>query len=212
VPPFLRRELDGEWEFYWSRLLQPEDFKENLQQMTGYINAPQSWNGYIVNSQKIDGYGCATYRLRIKVQNGTYMYGMRILPMGTEYKLWVNGELLSLNGKVGTTGPETAAQYLTREIFFTSQQPYMELILQISNFQHQKGGFWYSIELGSAQQIENSALFKLWFEMFLVGALFIIGLYHLGFYIFRRKERSALYFALFCLDVAIRSLTFTNIS
>lgn len=202
--------LDGQWEFYWDRLLQPEDFKNGQPPMTGYINVPQSWNGYAADGKKLDGYGCATYRLRVRVQNGTDMYGLRVLPMGTAYSLWVNGKLVSSNGKVGSNDKESEAEYLTREVFFTSQEPYIEIVLQISNFQHQKGGFWYSLEIGSAQQIENSALFKLWFNMFLIGALFIIGLYHLGFYIFRRKERSALYFALFCLDVAVRSLTFNE--
>lgn len=201
--------LDGQWEFYWGRLLEPGDFI-NKQQMTGYINVPQSWNGYIVDGKKLDGYGYATYRLRIKVQNETGIYGLKVLPMGTSYKLWVNGEMLASNGKVGSIGADSAAQYLTEEVFFTSQQPYIELVLQISNFAHQKGGFWYSLDFGSAQQVERSALFKLWPDMFLIGALFIIGLYHLGFYIFRRKERSALYFALFCVDVAIRSMTFNE--
>lgn len=202
--------LDGEWEFYWNQLLEAKDFENKKPQMTGYIGVPKSWNGYIVNGEKLKGDGYATYRLRIKVKNGTDMYGLKVLPMGTAYKLWVNGELLSSNGKVGSTSRETAAQYLTKEVFFTSQQPSIELILQVANFEHQKGGFWYSLEIGSVQQIEESVLFKLWFDMFLIGALFIIGIYHLGFYILRRKELSALYFALFCLDVAIRSLTYNE--
>lgn len=202
--------LDGEWEFYWNQLLEPQDFKNKQPQMTGYMDVPKSWNGYIVKGQKLKGEGFATYRLRIKVQNSTDVYGLKVLPMGTAYKLWVNEDMLSSNGKVGSTDKETAAQYLANEVFFTSRQPFIELVLQISNFEHQKGGFWYSLELGSAQQIEKSVLFKLWFNMFLIGALFIIGLYHLGFYIFRRKELSALYFALFCLVVALRSLTFNE--
>lgn len=202
--------LDGNWEFYWNKLLEPQDFKDSKLQMTGYINVPQSWNGYAADGKKLDGYGCATYRLKIKVRSGTGIYGLRVLPMGTAYRLWANGELLASNGRVGSKAGESSAQYLAEEVFFTSQENTIELVLQISNFEHQKGGFWYSLEFGSAQQIEKSTLFKLWFNIFIIGALFIIGLYHLGFYIFRRKERSAFYFALFCLVVAVRSTTFNE--
>ena len=128
--------------------------------MTGYIHVPQSWNGYLVNGRKLTGSGYATYRLIINVkdeaappeagagsESGSALYGLKILPMGTSYRLWINGELVAQNGMVGTEGQKASAQYLAQEVFFTSLQPEIELVLQISNFQHQKGGFWYSPQL-----------------------------------------------------------------
>ncbi|PZD96538.1 hypothetical protein DNH61_06960 [Paenibacillus sambharensis] len=43
-------------------------------------------------------------------------------------------------------------------------------------------------------------------DMFVVGALFIIGLYHLGLFAARSKNLSPLYFALFCISISLRSL------
>ncbi len=202
--------LDGEWEFYWDRLLQPADFQSVLPPKTGYIVVPKSWNGYSVNGKKLTGFGYATYRLIIKATPENRIYGLKILPMGTAYKLWINGNLLSSNGAVGKNSRETVPQYLAKEVFFASGRPAIELILQIANFHHQKGGFWYSLNFGSAGQIEKSGFFKFWFDLFLIGALFITGIYHFGLYILRRKERSTLYFGLFCLVVTIRNLTFNE--
>jgi two-component system sensor histidine kinase ChiS len=202
--------LDGAWEFYWGALLTPEDFKSAGPAATEYISVPKSWNGYVADGKKLDGYGCATYRLLISVRSGGMLYGLKFLPMGTAYKLWVNGELLSSNGIVGASKEESRAQYFTRQVCFNSSRPQIELIVQISNFQHQKGGFWYSPLLGSAEQIEKSVLEKAMLDAFIFGALFLFFIYHISLFLLRRKDRSTLYFALFCLTVAIRSITFNE--
>lgn len=202
--------LDGEWEFFWNQLLEPKNFHVAAPPRPGYIRAPRSWNGYPVHGQKLTGYGYATYRLLIKVKPKNRTYGLKILPMGTAYRLWINGSLAATNGKVGSNRRETAPQYLAKEVFFSTGRPEIELVLQIANFHHQKGGFWYSVQFGSAKQLEKQLLLKFCFDLFLIGALFITSIYHFGLYALRRKERSTLYFGLFCLTVLVRNLTFNE--
>ena len=199
--------LDGEWEFYWDQLPEPADFANNRPQLTGFMRVPRSWNGYPVGGSGLNGHGCATYRLRIKIKHPDVIYGLKILPMGTAYALWIDGELRASNGRVGRTAGETSARYAAKEVYFNTAKPEIELVLQISNFQHHKGGFWYSMSFGTAQQIEKSAINKAIFDAFLIGVLFIFGIYHLNLYLLRRKEPTTLYFALFCLLVAIRYST-----
>ncbi|CAM3476812.1 sensor histidine kinase [Marinicrinis lubricantis] len=43
-------------------------------------------------------------------------------------------------------------------------------------------------------------------DLFLFGCLFIMGLYHLSLFAYRRQEKSVLYFGLFCLLQAMRTL------
>jgi hypothetical protein len=42
-------ELDGEWEFYWSQLLTPADFKSDSSLKCDYIAVPKAWKGYRLN-------------------------------------------------------------------------------------------------------------------------------------------------------------------
>jgi len=108
-------DLNGEWEFYWERLLEPDDFRGVTPPgMTGFFNIPGYWNGYDLKDKKIKGNGYGTFRLIVKVKPGQGQKAVRLEDQGTAYRLWVNGKLLLWNGVVGksrdtmmpwTTGP-----------------------------------------------------------------------------------------------------------
>src|SRR5687768_3437154 len=57
--------LDGEWEFYWNRLLTPVSFlrRDIVRQ---YKPVPLKWNSYRVDGKKLPVGGYCTYRLLIK--------------------------------------------------------------------------------------------------------------------------------------------------
>src|SRR5882724_443715 len=59
--------LEGEWEFYWDRLLTPADFKNRTQPLpTGFAMVTGEWNSQVIGNRKFPGQGYATYRLRVK--------------------------------------------------------------------------------------------------------------------------------------------------
>jgi len=199
--------LDGEWEFYWQELLEPADFKTKQLPTPYYMDIPRPWEGYMVAEEKLLGDGYATFRLNLHIpdESKIKVYGLEVLPMVTAYKLWVDGELAATNGKVGKNERDTTPQYLAKVVPIQSRGTQMELVLQVVNFQHPKGGFWDSLSFGPFQQIQNKFLLGSWVKLFLIGALTIIGIYYLLIYLYRRQERYTLFFGLFCLIVAIRN-------
>ena len=63
--------LNGEWEFYWGRLLKPDDFSgTTLPGMTGFFNLPGYWNGYDSDGKRLKGNGYATFRLKVRMTPG----------------------------------------------------------------------------------------------------------------------------------------------
>ncbi|NIS15362.1 adenylate/guanylate cyclase domain-containing protein, partial [Candidatus Saccharibacteria bacterium] len=48
---------------------------------------------------------------------------------------------------------------------------------------------------------------RLSLDLFLFGSILIIAMYHLGLFLFRRRDRSPLYFSIFCFLIALRILT-----
>ena len=54
--------LDGNWEFYWNELYS-DSSQVTIKQ--DYINLPSSWNNRIINDQKLNGSGFATFKLKI---------------------------------------------------------------------------------------------------------------------------------------------------
>jgi hypothetical protein len=82
--------LEGEWEFYWQKLLAPEDFKSGgAVSRTGYIRVPGTWNGYAPpgngKGQKLPGEGYATYRLVVRTNGDEPVLALKYwtLPLPT---------------------------------------------------------------------------------------------------------------------------------
>ena len=60
--------------------------------------------------------------------------------------------------------------------------------------------------MGTPKQLQKLKESRIAYDLFLYGSILIMALYHLGLFSLRRKERSTLYFGLFCLIIALRIL------
>jgi len=195
--------LSGEWAFYWQQLLSPQTPPPAP---TTFAIVPSRWNDLKVMGQPIPGQGYATYRLTILLAQVHQPLALNMPEVETAYQLYVNGQLLSSNGVVGTT-PDTMTPYwLPKVVAFTPENNQIELLLQISNFEHRNGGPGQLIQLGSEDTIRHQKETSLAFTLFLIGSITIMGIYHLGLFAVRRKDKTPLYFSLLCLLVAIRSV------
>ena len=198
--------LDGEWEFYWNKLYTPETFRASgIEPAPLYFAIPACWNeGYLIDGQELDGVGYATFRLRIRGLSENKLAAFQVPLMNTSYRLWANGSLISTNGVVGASKVEVIPQYLPKTVVTDVADNEIELVLQISNFHHYNGGIWQSIKIGYVDDVLNDSRMKTAFDLFTIGAILIMALYHFGLYALRRKEVSPLFFGLFCLVVAFR--------
>lgn len=195
--------LDGEWAFYWDQLIAPPGIESGL--MTGYINVPGSWNKYTTDKGAVSGSGYGTYRLTVVTDNKGPM-ALKLPRMLTAYKLWVNGELIATNGRVGETRETMTPQYLPQVAFFEARQGTNEILIQVSNFYHHSGGILESIKIGGQEEILKLQHKNIANNVFVFGCLVFIGAYHLALFFFRRKNDSALYFGVFSMLLGIRTL------
>ncbi|MCP3900510.1 MAG: PAS domain-containing protein, partial [Desulfobacteraceae bacterium] len=197
--------LSGEWAFYWNQLLSPIDFKSNkVIKRTGYFNVPGSWNYYRKKEKSFAGTAYATYRLKIKLKEAR-AYAIRILPISTAYKIWINGESLSV-GKVGKSKQDMIPQFSVKTIRFFPENPETEVVLQVSNFYHRSGGPWRSIEVGLFDQMSDQKIKSFGFDLFLISSILIMGIYHLILFVLRRKDITNLYFGALCIAAVVRTL------
>lgn len=195
--------LNGKWEFYQNRLIPPAQLNSETEKK--YIGVPSSWNKYSKSKGVRSGYGYATYKLTfITDKSGTL--ALKIPRLHTAYKLWVNGDLKASAGIVGTQRSEMTPQYLPQIAFFQARQGDNEIVIHISNFYHRSGGMLEGIIIGSETQVLALRYKALANNLFLSGILLFMGLYHIIFFFFRRKNYSPLYFGVFCVLIGIRTL------
>ncbi len=199
-------DLHGLWELYWGQLLEPDDVSKGISEITGVVDVPRAWNGYQYQGQVLPGQGYATYRVIIKVDETDEVMGIYVPRILTAYRLWVDGHELASAGQVGTNIEESNPQYLPQQAFFYPEGETVEVIMQVSNFHHRSGGILQNIQFGTATEVMVAARNKIAYDIFLFGSLFIMALYHLILFFFRKAERSLLYFGLFCLLLSFRTL------
>ena len=197
--------LNGEWEFYWNKLYSPKDFlTDRSAEMSGFFNVPGSWNYYLAGDESFPGHGYATYRLKLKLKKEK-AYALKILPISTACQVWVDGEFISV-GKVGRTKEEMTPQFAVKTIRFVPAESGTEIVLQVSNYYHRAGGPWRTIELGLFEQMYEQKIKLFAFDLFLIGAILIIGIYYFALFILRRKDVATLYFSGLCLAAVVRTL------
>lgn len=187
--------LDGEWEFYPSEFLNSFTDKKPT-----FVSVPHSF------SDSEDGF--ATYRLQIDLPESLSgkTFGVRVPGEGIEYKFFLNGKEILSCGKVGTSASESIPFNKPSTASFQLNPGKNEFVLWVSNYKFRSGGFLYSIEFGTQQEIDSIVKRNLSFDLFLFGTVLIMGVYHLGLFALRRNDFSPLYFGFHCLVVGIRTL------
>ncbi len=197
--------LDGEWEFYWNKFITPLEFNTIKPKHLNTIQVPSRWNKQPVDKTSYDSFGFATYRLIIFINETQKLKGFKIPEINTAYKMWVNGSLLSENGVTGKDKTTSIPQYLPLIKLFKPDKNRIEVVIHVSNFQYTHGGIWKSIVFGNESEILKIRRNSIIFEVFLIGALFAMGIYHIGLYILYEKEHAMLYFGVFCLLIMTRA-------
>lgn len=194
--------LDGEWEFYWHKLLQPEDFASGKPPpKTGYFPIPGYWNGYKIDGRPLSGDGYATYRLTVKLRPGQDQLAIKSECIGGSYRIWADKDLTLWGGAMDKDHEAGTSRNF---IHLFSRLPEsgsgtLQIVFQVSNNIFHTGGPSRKISLGKASQITGQRIIYWSIDILLFGCLAIIGLYHIIFFILRQKDFSPLYFGCTCL-------------
>lgn len=197
--------LSGQWEFYWKQLLTPEQLKKSTQQKT-FMTVPQQWINTEIDGKSLPAFGYATYRLTllVSVDEIGKVKAISLPNIASAYRIWVNGKLLTEAGKVGKNTQEEQPANSSQIISFPINAKKIEIVIQVSNFSQRKGGIWDSVVYGENHKVVKDSQIYYIVTSFLIGSLFIIGIYHLVMYLKRKKEITFLYFSVTCLAIATR--------
>ncbi|BAH07548.1 sensor histidine kinase [Clostridium kluyveri] len=206
--------LQGKWEFY------PYEFRTSNFEPINYIDVPNQWNNYTYNGRKMNTYGCGTYRLRLKVPEKG-LYCLKINFISSAYKLIINNEKIIVNGAVNNSYVNEIPSWKLRVVPFYTQSKDIEIIIQVSNYHHNKGGIINNIVFGRFNVVDNIASINMIKSALIIGVFAGLGFYLLLLYKLESRKYTYMYLALFCissiilesiLDVNIIYYVFKNIS
>ncbi|TGL87143.1 adenylate/guanylate cyclase domain-containing protein [Leptospira congkakensis] len=155
------------------------------------------------------GYG--VYRLKIKLPDSSSDLAILSPLVGTAFSLSVDGDVIAEEGKISSVPGGGSPSYRPRVILIPkTDKSEINLMVEVSNWDDQFGGIYYSLRLGTLEQIQMIRTQAIIWEALLFGAIFLMGLYHCGSFFFRSQNRAPLWFGVFCLMISFRSTLYSE--
>ena len=190
--------LDGEWEFYWEKFVEPELFSTgNAPVPTLMVNVPGYWKDYSHESIDFTGEGYATYRLQIILpRDFAGEIGWDIPVFDASFDLILDHKLVWSNGKAGNSWAHSEPEYNPGRIQFRPYSDTLQVVLHVSNFHHRRGAFWRSMQIGHPEQLEKIDYRYRFISFLSLGFLLAFSLFFFFFFIFYKEDKIILYFSL----------------
>lgn len=191
-------DLEGQWEFYWSQLLTPDDFKNQKANNRTLIHVPGSWSRVADYPDK----GFASYRLRVNLA-AVRELAMFIPSISSSTRVYIDDKLVHTAGRISTINDKRLYESGTREkyVIFTPSKAEFEIVVQAASYEMFIAGIGASVKLGTPDAIDREKDLTAAIGIFVIGSLFIMGIYHLCLFALRTKARSTLYFGLILLCI-----------
>ncbi len=199
--------LNGEWEFYWNKLLRPHDFSGPERYTPDwYGNVPSYWTDYPGETGAVKE-GCATYRLTILLPPGLKVPLAFDMPVfDSSYDLYVNGRYMGGNGVPGKTADETVPEY--RRNFFRTESvsDTMSVVINVANFDHRRGGFWLPVTFGTFNELQKRLAANWAKDWAVISLLLGFSLFLIFFYAIYPGDKIIAFFCLATIGLALRPL------
>lgn len=189
--------MGGDWEFYWSQLLEPQDFAAGKPSGLEYLGVPGGWYRHSEHPEK----GYATYRLHVKLKEPQEIT-LAWPPFWSASKLYVDGELIATTGRVGPTDDPKHYEPGVRSgrKTFTPRSAEFDIVVQTASFEFFVTGISATPQIGTLEGIILAREREIFVDLFLIGSLMIMAIYHFCLYALRTKARSTLCFGVICLS------------
>ncbi|GEM_PF-1607032 len=194
-------ELNGQWAFYWNSFI--EDEKNDSLAKPNFVRVPELWNNYHIDNLSITNHGYASYKLLVKL-NKREELAIKYLNAATSCKVFIDGILVLSSGQPAKTKEKTTPSYKPDIIIFSPKNTDFEIVIQIANFHHKKGGPWEPFILGTTKQIKDYYNIRIFFEILCIGFILIMAAFHFTIFSIYTDERPSLYFSLFATIISIR--------
>ncbi|MFB9278575.1 ATP-binding protein [Cohnella cellulosilytica] len=202
--------LDGEWEFYWNRLLTPEDFRKQgrtLIDSASYMTVPSTWNGQTVNGIKLPAYGAATYRMTLTDLPASDIYALKKSNIRFSSRIYVNGEELLTDGRPDGGDDAYEPGNRPRLNSFYSAGGDVEIIVQAANYDYVNSGFSMPLLFGKDEALVSLQRKTIAREIAIMAILGTLALIYVICFVaaamYSRKDYSLLMLALLCVSAGI---------
>lgn len=198
--------LNGQWLFYWNQLIGPED---TVPANGVLVNFPYRWTDKIAGKSH-PSFGYATYKLTVFLPKKSTSLRISMPEVYSAYKLFINGAEVASNGTVSKSAKDFVPYFEQRIIEVPPGRDTLQLLLQVANFVHSKGGVKKTIAIGDKGNIILKRKQSEAIDLLLTGCLMMGGFFFLGLYLMGNRDKAILLFAFFSIVYSYRIVGIDN--
>lgn len=197
-------DLDGDWNFFEQHLITPDEVVDYLTMGQGRIvSLPDSFEN---QTGDINSFGTYSTTIKIPKEYRGKTLAIHVPYQYSAYTLYIDQTEIIKNGQVGYDLNTHIAEMAPKTGYFRTKLEEVVVTIQVSSFEHIRGGFENSIYFGDASIVDNKFYKDMIGTLFMNGCIFIIGLFMILFALYRRQEHLFLIFGLFALLISARAL------
>ena len=200
------QKLDNDWKMFWGQLYHQDS---TIIQSDNYIivNKPERWNGLNFNGQELSADGYATYYTEIVADKDYDNLAIYLPGFYSAQNTYLNSVKISFDGMVGTNAATSSVAWTPVMVEVSLHKGVNQLILEVSNFHHFKGGFYLDVSIGHRRHYAANFKQGLMIDLFTAGAFIMIGIFFLGIFLFWKHYRLYIIYTVFTFSYAVRILS-----
>jgi len=198
--------IEGAWDFYWDRILPPEEINSPFSEpQRTFINVPSVWTSKSFAHQTLPARGKATYHVKVLLPPDIHeRLAIQIPAVDTAFQIYAHGQPIFSNTISNFSYLGSEPLYYAPVVREIEPAGSVDIVVTMSNLNYPRPGMRDSLSIGSRKNVLSSSENRLVSDMFLIGAIFLMVIYHFGIFFLRRSDRSSLYFSLLCIVTVIR--------
>ena len=206
-------ELDGSWALYWKRFIPLKDVLNNKlpDQRPLYLKGSSLWD----KNLKLPGTSYGTLIIKIKNLKQTEKLRIYFHVLATSSETFItdgNKTIHLKSGVISKNKENNIPQGLRFDRDISLMGKDLTIVIHIANFHYRAGGFYWAPKIYHKESHFSLLAQETTIVFFVIGAFFIVAVYHLAIFTQRRKDYSSLFLGLFCLVALSRFFSFGHYS
>ncbi|UOG49039.1 adenylate/guanylate cyclase domain-containing protein [Leptospira noguchii] len=199
--------LQGDWIFRWKEFIENPKIDSEKNRT---IPVPKAWTRIQEpDGKNYPGTGIATYFLKVILPENLSSNNLAILAETSEtaYEVWIDDNKIGTQGIPGKTADTSTPEWNVKILPFQIDKKEFQIRIPLSNFYHARGGLTARLILGDEDQIIRLRERRMTMDVFLLGFLVAMALYHFTLYFLRKKDAALLYFGTICFVFCFREIS-----
>lgn len=193
------RSLEGLWKFHRGVFFDPRLSRAPY-------TAAELWSANSAISLQVPGIwdsvqaprATGSYQLLIKNLQPGMIYTIQFKGINHQGLVWLDNRLLG-------TWADGGINFIPQSFYFEAISSSVLLTVSVENSYFTTGGIWLPVWFGEARAMDRQIHQGRFIDTILLGAVFMMGLYHFMLYLFRPRDRAPLFFGIFCLLSALKA-------